>query len=86
MQAGASNQHRPAVALLDVGQGPVGRGLEVGHAELLGRVDQVEQMVGHLGPFGGRGGGGTDVHAPVDGHGVHGDQLDARPATGHLQG
>jgi len=44
--------------------------------ERFGRVNDVEQVVRHRRPLLAAGLGGADVHAPVDLHGVGGDDLD----------
>ena len=49
-------------------------------------VDQVEQVVGHLGLLGRGGLGRADVHAPVHLHGVDGDDLDVAAADGPGRG
>ena len=64
--------------------GPGGR-LELGNGELLVGIDQIEQMVRHLGPIGPAGLRRAHVHAAVDAHGVHRHDLDVTPPPGHRQ-
>ena len=85
VEAGAADEQRPVTPSLDVGDrrpGPVGEG---GDGEVLPRVDQVDEVVGHLGPLGGRRLGGADVHAAVHLHGVDRHDLDRRVRPGHRQ-
>ena len=84
VQPRATDQHRhgvPAADVVDRGDGP---GLELGHRELLGRVLEIDQMVGHLGLFGCGRSCRSYVHAPIDLHGIEGDDL--RPANEPSQG
>src|SRR6185437_16806160 len=69
----------------DAAQRRPGRLLELGHREVLVRVNQVEQVVRHGGPGVGSGLGGPDVHAPVDAHGVDGDDLTVTAPEGELE-
>ncbi len=50
--------------------------LKLGDRELLGRFDQIKQVVGHLLAVTPRGLGGRQVHAAIDAHGVHADDVD----------
>ena len=77
VEPGAGDEQRPAAA---PGDRPLGLGVGgavVGDGERLVGVDEIEAVVGHGGPVGGRRLGRADVHAPVDLHGVDGHDLGA---------
>ncbi len=59
-----------------------GRGREVGDGELVGGVDEVDAVVLHRHAVVHRRLGGADVHAPVDLHGIDGDEFDFRMRPG----
>ena len=86
VQPRAADQHRHRVPVADVVDHGRGPRLELGHRELLGRVHHVDQVVAHLGLIRGGGGGRADVHAPVDLHGVEGDDLGPADEPGHAHG
>ena len=88
VEPGPPDQERPVVPGGDVAQGGPGGGLELLDGEFLRRLHQVDQAVADPGPDRRRRFGGTDVHAPVDGHRVDRHQLDrertdAAERTGH---
>ena len=74
----AHEQHRPLPAA-DVGRRPARRVEVLRHAALLFRRQHVQQVVRHGGTLGGRRLGGADVHAAVQRHRVHGNDLGADP-------
>ena len=75
VEAGATGQDRDAVALPEVGQHRAGVGDEVGDAERLVRVDQVEAVVGHPGAVRSGHLGRADVEAAEDLAGIGRDDL-----------
>ena len=71
---------------LDAGQGG-GRGeLEPGDREVLGRIGQVQQVVGHLRLLLRGRLGRPDVHSPVHLHRVDRHELDVAEPPRHLEG
>ena len=86
VQARPPDQQGPVPAFVDLRQGRSGRGLEPPDGELLGRVDQVEQVVRHLGTRRRAGLGRADVHVPVHGHRVDRHDLDPGTPAGQRQG
>ena len=75
VEARAPYEKRHVTAGVDAGKRPAGLGLELGHGELLGGIDDVDQMPGRDRLLGGGRLGGSDVEMAVDGHGVDRDQL-----------
>ena len=82
VQPGPPDQQGPVPPGRHLTQGGPGQALVVGDGELLVRLDQVDQVVGHLGPGHGVGLGGGDVHPPVDRHRVDREDLDAADGPG----
>ena len=78
----ATDEQRVMPAPGDAVQRLACRPLELGHREVLVRIDQVEEMVRHGSPRLGPGLGRPDVHAAVDAHGVDRDDLAVAPAQG----
>ena len=85
VQPGPSHQHGPARPNGKFVQGFTGCLLEHGNREVLGGIYEVEKVCRNLRPFGRARRCRADVHAPVDGHGVHGDQFGTRPTAGQFQ-
>src|SRR5205085_400605 len=86
VETGAAHEQGPMAAALDLGDDPVGLGLEASDREAVAGLGQVEEVMGHLLLFRGRGLGRPDVHAPVHLHGVDGDDLHVLQGAGRLQG
>ena len=86
VEPGAPDQQRMMPAPRDALQRRPRRLLELGHGEILVRVDQVEEVVRHRGLRLGTGLRRPDVHAAVDAHGIDGDDLAVAPAQRQLQG
>jgi hypothetical protein len=82
---GAADEEGHFAARLDVGGGGGGPLEIVGDAGGLPGVEDVEEVVGDLGPVFESGLGGADIHATIEGHGVDGDDLGAQ-AAGELEG
>ena len=61
----AANEEGHVPAPVNGVDGATSKGLELGQAQRLIGVAQIEQVVGDLGAFGGRGLGRADVHAAV---------------------
>src|SRR5690606_40477898 len=70
VQAGAADQDGDAARGAEVVDDRAGHALVVGRVRGLGDVPDVEQVVGDAAPLVGGELGGTDVHAPVQLHGV----------------
>ena len=85
VQPGPAHEQGPVPAGLDAAEDAVHLGLEPAQRELLVGIDQVHQVVGHLGPLGRPGLGRPDVHPPVDAHGVDRHELGLGPPTGQVQ-
>ena len=86
VQTGAADQERPPAPPLQVGEHGLGRLHEPGHREVLVGIDEVDQVVGNLGPLGRRRLGRADVHPPVHLHRVDRDDLHVGPAPGQCHG
>ena len=86
VEAGAPHQQGVVAPGGNAAQRLPGRLLELGDGELLVGIDQIEQVVRHLGLLGQGRLRRAHVHAPVDAHGVHRHDLDIAPPPGHLEG
>ena len=84
VQAGATHEQRPVPPLLDRRHRRAGVALEARHVVVVARVDQVDQVVRHLGPLADRRLGRADVHASVHLHRVDADDLPAPVRAGEL--
>ena len=83
----AADEQRPPVASLDRRDRRAGPLAIVGHAGRRPRLDHVDQMMRNPATLGHCRLGGADVHAPVDRHRVHRDDLGTQPARqGHADG
>ena len=80
VEAGAAGQDRDAAARGQAREHALRVRDEVGDAERLVRIDQVETVVGDPRPLGGGGLGRPDVEAPVDLARIGGDDLDRSAA------
>ena len=86
VQPGAAHQQRMVAPRGNAAQRLPGRVLELGDRELLVGIDEIEEMVRHLGPLGQGRLRRAHVHAPVDAHRVHRHDLDIAPPPCHLEG
>ena len=75
VEAGSARQDGALAAGVDAADDLPGLLLEVRNAGFLGDVQGVQEVVGHAAPFGRGDLGGTDVHAPVELHGIGIDHL-----------
>ncbi len=82
VQPGARDEHRSTTAPVDVVDGRRRRMDEVGDGELVGRLGQVDAVVGHPGTVVDGRLRSADVHPPVHLHRVDGHDLDAGMARG----
>ena len=71
IESGPPDQQGAMCPGRDFIQGGTGRGLKLLHGELVGGLDQVDQVIIHPAAYGRGRRGGADIHAPVHRHGVH---------------
>ena len=81
VQSGPAHHHRGAAARLDVGDRPTELLLETSHREGFAGLHKIHQMMADRSPFALGELGGSDVHPPVDLHGIHRDQFHGPRAT-----
>src|SRR5467141_926396 len=77
---GAADEERDAAAGGDFPDQSHGVVAELRGRVAPGRVDDVDEVVGHRSPLGDRRLRGADVHAAVDLRGIHADDLDRKVA------
>ena len=83
VKARSAHEHRHRAPVADVVDHSPSPGLDLGHRKLLGRIHQIEQVVGHLSLLRRGRRGRADVHAPIDLHRVKRHDLRAADQPGH---
>lgn len=87
IQSGSSHEKRPGLALPALGEGPVGRTDIVAGGEITPGIGDVDQAVGHRGPFLDRRLGRSAIETPIDLHGIRAqDRPSVIPGQGDGEG
>ncbi len=83
IEPGAAHQKSPMVVVAYVTQGRSSGSLELRHGELVADLYQIDEMVRYFISNRHGGFGRSNIHAPVDTHGVDRDDLDIAHGTGY---